>query len=120
MERSRKQEKRLAEETGGKRQPGSGNKWFAKGDIESPQTKELIAGGFLIEGKTTAKKQIIVRRSMLEEHFTKALDNNRIGIFQICLDDSVRSPLCIAIVPWDLMSDLMRDFFAASSVKEVL
>ena len=115
MKKSEKQEKKLAKETGGKRQPGSGSQWFAKGDVESPPAKELVAVGFLIEGKTTAKKQIIVRRSMLEEHFTKALDGNRIGIFQICLDDSVRSPLCIAIVPWDLMSDLMREFY-----KEVL
>lgn len=105
----------MAEETGGKRQPGSGSQWHSRGDVESPPAKELVAVGFLIEGKTTAKKQIIVRRSMLEEHFTKALDSNRIGIFQICLDDSVRSPLCIAIVPWDLMSDLMREFY-----KEVL
>jgi len=115
VNKSNKQEKRLAKETGGKRQPGSGSQWHSKGDVESPPVKELVALGFLIEGKTTAKKQITIRRSMLEEHFTKALDNNRIGIFQICLDDNVRNPLCIAIVPWDFMSEMMRNFY-----KEIL
>ena len=113
--KSKKQEKRIAKETGGKRQPASGARWQAKGDVEGPPTKGLIADGFLIEGKTTAKKQVTLRRSMLEDHFNKAIDSNRIGILQICMDDNARSPLCFAIAPWDLMNELMRAYY-----KEVL
>jgi len=113
--KSKKQEKRIANEIGGKRQPASGSQWHSKGDAEGPPTEGLIAIGFLIEGKTTAKKQVTLRRSMLEDHFNKAIESNRIGIFQICLDDNARSPLCFAIAPWDLMSDLMKAYY-----KEVL
>lgn len=111
MGKSRKQEERIAKETGGKKQPASGSRWHSKGDVKSPSTKGLIADGFLIEGKTTAKKQVTLRRSVLEDHFNKAIESNRIGIFQICLDDDVRSPLCFAIAPWDLMNDLMKAYY---------
>jgi len=115
MDKSRKQEQQIAKETSGKKQPASGSQWHSKGDVKGPPTKGLIADGFLIEGKTTAKKQVTLRRSMLEDHFNKAIDSNRIGILQICLDDNARSPLCFAIAPWDLMSDLMKAYY-----KEVL
>ena len=42
---SQKQEKRIAEEFKGKAQPGSGNKWHSKGDVQSED--------FLIECKQT-------------------------------------------------------------------
>jgi len=111
VSKSKKQEERIAKETGGKRQPASGSRWHSKGDVEGPPTKELIADGFLIEGKTTAKKQITLRRSILEDHFNKAIESNRIGILQICLDDNAHSPLCFAIAPWDLMNELMRAYY---------
>jgi len=115
MKKSKRQEKQIAKETGGKRQPASGARWQAKGDVEGPPTKGLIADGFLIEGKTTARKQVTLRRSMLEDHFNRAIESNRIGIFQICMDDNARSPLCFAIAPWNLMNELMRAYY-----KEIL
>lgn len=115
MSKSKKQEKRIAKETAGKRQPASGARWHSKGDVEGPPTEGLIADGFLIEGKTTGKKQVTLRRSILEDHFNKAIESNRIGILQICLDDNARSPLCFAIMPWDLANELMRAYY-----KEVL
>jgi len=111
MRKSKKQEKQIAKEVGGKRQPASGALWEAKGDVEGPPTEGLIADGFLIEGKTTGKKQVTLRHSMLEDHFNKAIESNRIGILQICLDDNARSPLCFAIMPWDLANELMRAYY---------
>jgi hypothetical protein len=111
MNKSKKQEERIAKETGGKKQPASGSQWHSKGDVKGPLTKGLIADGFLIEGKTTAKKQITLRRALLEDHFNKGIESNRIGILQICLDDNTRSPLCFAIMPWDLANELMKAYY---------
>lgn len=54
-ERSNKQEKRIAEDVGGKRQPASGSRWGSKRDIVSPN--------FLIEAKSTKhpKKSVQIK-----------------------------------------------------------
>ena len=54
--KSKKQEERIAKEPGGKRQPASGARWQAKGDVEGPPTEGLIADGFLIEGEILSKE----------------------------------------------------------------
>ena len=45
QQHARRSEEQAAKQAGGKRQPGSGSRWFAKGDVR--------ANGFLIEDKYT-------------------------------------------------------------------
>jgi Holliday junction resolvase len=75
LDRSRKQEKRLAKSFGGKTRPGSGNKEFYKGDIKSKI--------HLIEAKTTEKKQIILKLEWLEKIRTEACRYGRIPALAI-------------------------------------
>ena len=49
----KRQEKRIAKETGGKRQPGSGSGWLHQNDVKDPQ--------FLREMKQTDGKSISIK-----------------------------------------------------------
>jgi hypothetical protein len=54
--RARKSEQQAAREQGGRRQPASGSKWFAKGDLR--------ANGFLIDDKFTDDASFRITRDM--------------------------------------------------------
>ena len=58
--KSRKQELRIAEDIGGRRQPGSGNQAHAKGDVRKK-------GEFRIEAKFTRAKQFTLKREELDK-----------------------------------------------------
>lgn len=57
---AQKQERRIAEDIGGKRQPGSGNQVHAKGDVRK---KNFLRG----EAKYTRSKQYILKREELDK-----------------------------------------------------
>lgn len=57
---SRKQEHRIAEDIGGRRQPGSGSQDHAKGDVRKK-------GAFRIEAKYTRAKQFTLKREELDK-----------------------------------------------------
>jgi hypothetical protein len=53
LKRSRRQEKDTATKFGGRQTPGSGNRWYAKGDVRTPE--------LLIENKYTGKTQVTLK-----------------------------------------------------------
>ena len=59
FKQGRKAEQRLAEKIGGRCQPGSGNQWFAKGDVQTAT--------HLIQVKATKAKSYTVTLKELEE-----------------------------------------------------
>lgn len=63
--RARHSETELAKTDGGRRQPASGSKWFAKGDVR--------ANGFLIEDKFTDSDSFRFQRSEWEKATVNAL-----------------------------------------------
>ena len=77
---SDKQENRLAEKSGGRRQPASGALPFAKGDV--------ITGELLIEAKATSKKSLSVKKSWLEKITMEAERVQRVPCLAIHFDDA--------------------------------
>lgn len=69
------QEKRVAEDLGGRRQPGSGNQWHAKGDVKSPE--------FLIECKQTDKLSYRLERAVLDKIETEAILAGKQALLQV-------------------------------------
>lgn len=63
--RARHSEEQLAKLDGGRRQPASGSKWFAKGDVR--------ANGFLIDDKFTDNESFSVTRTEWEKATVNAL-----------------------------------------------
>ncbi|MAP23263.1 MAG: hypothetical protein CL582_20240 [Alteromonadaceae bacterium] len=97
-ERSERQEKRIATDTGGKRQPASGSRWGSKRDIITPQ--------LLIEAKTTTKQKQSV--SIKDLHFLtkQAYQEGKIPAYVIELGDMSE----IAIIPeQDIGQDILMD-----------
>ncbi len=83
--RSRRQEKRV----GGKRQPGSGNQWFAKGDVV---LKEL-----LVECKRTDKESITLKLSDLLKIKIEAAMADKEAVLQLEIGEAR-----FAVIAWDL------------------
>jgi hypothetical protein len=83
--RSLKQEKRIAKDTGGKRQPASGARWGARRDVVLPR--------FKIEAKTTKHSTFSVDVRDLGFLKQQAYLENRIGVYIIELDG--KEELCI-------------------------
>jgi hypothetical protein len=65
QKRSQQHEKSLAAKTGGRRTPGSGSQWFAKGDVRTDH--------LLIEAKYTGKRQITIKAEVLEKISEEAI-----------------------------------------------
>lgn len=72
---SQRQERRIANTFGGRRTPGSGNKWFAKNDVRSQDVS--------FEVKYTGKKQYTLKASELEQGEKNALIDGRDFVFGI-------------------------------------
>lgn len=69
------QEARIAAALGGRRRPGSGAFWSAKGDVRT--------NGELIEAKYTAKKQITVSAAVLRKIELEAVSEGRMPVLAI-------------------------------------
>ena len=69
------QESRLANLTGGVRQPGSGNGWARKNDVRSK--------GHLIEAKWTSAKSFIIKLAELRQLEHNAVIDSRTPVFCI-------------------------------------
>lgn len=63
--RARQSEEATAKSDGGRRQPASGSKWYAKGDVR--------ANGFLIDDKFTDNKSFSITDRMVEKGMAEAL-----------------------------------------------
>ena len=71
------QEKRIAKAVGGKVNAGSGA-FDRKGDVRSPT--------YHIEAKWTAKKQVTIKASVLEENIREALIEGRLPVLALELN----------------------------------
>lgn len=68
-------EKRVAKLTGSRRQPGSGSRWYGKGDLKSQSE--------LIEVKATARKSYILKLATLRKIEREAAAQDRDPLFVI-------------------------------------
>lgn len=75
---SRKQERRVAEDMGGRTTPGSGSKWFVKNDVLAP--------GWSVECKTTTGTSYSLKLKDLKTAEKNALLDNRQMAFVIAMD----------------------------------
>jgi len=98
-ERSKKQEKRIAEDVGGKRQPASGSRWGCKRDIVSPR--------LLIEAKTTRSAKQAV--SIKDLHFLtkQAYQQGKIPAYVIELGSKEE---VVVIHSQDIAEDVFSEF----------
>lgn len=77
---SQKQERRLADRTGGRTVGGSGNSWSHKGDV--------IAGDLHIEAKWTGKNSFSVSAALWRKLETEAVRSGKMPVLAIRLDPS--------------------------------
>ena len=79
-ERSEKQEKKIAEDLGGKRQPASGSRWGYRRDVKTPAV--------LVEAKTTTSKAFSVLFKDLEFIRRQAYNTGRIPAYMVSVGGS--------------------------------
>ncbi len=96
-QRSKAQEDRVASQTGGKKTPGSGNKFYAKGDVK---TKHI-----LVECKTTKNDSYSLKKDDFERLMDQALSKALDPVFQVDMPN-----LSLAIVPWANFMTMLGDF----------
>jgi hypothetical protein len=90
---SAKQEKRMAEDLGGRVQPASGALKHAKGDVR-------VMGSVRAEAKYTSKSQYTLKLAELEKIIGEAgLDR---AVLQVCFADRANRPILeLAVFPWN-------------------
>ena len=101
--RSQLQEKRLAEEIGGRVQPASGAMDFAKGDVR-------IAGVVRIECKTTSKASYILKVAELKKIQNEALlGGDDDWAMQIEFQGQAGLNKRVAVIDWYAYEQLRKD-----------
>lgn len=101
------QEELLAGDLGGRRQPGSGSKAYAKGDAKSGD----LYGGFLGECKQTKYASRSIRGDELAKIAHEALAEGKKPLFEIVLkgcDDHMGRQPWVLIPKWVLL-ELLED-----------
>lgn len=93
QERSARQERRIAKDTGGKRQPASGSRWGARRDVVLPR--------FKIEAKTTIHDKFSLDVRDLGYLVREALQEGKVGVYMVEIDGA--EELCI--IPKDEADD---------------
>lgn len=83
-------------DTGGRRQPGSGSQWHAKGDTKSAD--------WLIECKFTDKDQYALKLSVLKSHGMRAILEGKKPLLQIEFGAHR-----YAVVSWEIMLEMMNE-----------
>lgn len=99
MKNWERQEARQAKQHGGRRQPGSGNKWGRPGDI--------IAGDYLIECKTKEKpsKSFTVKKEWLEKNKQEAFLLDKYPMLVFSFGDATDYVVMEAKQFWGLIED---------------
>ena len=90
---SQSQERGVAKKLGGKTQPGSGNKWHAKGDIKSPK--------MLVEAKATFNTSITVKASVWLKIEDEATAIGKIPAMTLRMADGQGRELHLAVISVD-------------------
>jgi hypothetical protein len=96
VKRSIKQEKECAVSVKGKRVPGSGNRWFAKGDVS--------ADGTLTECKFTEFSQYTLKEADLKQIRAKGVLVHKLGVMQIEFINGSK----YAIIPWEVWEEAVN------------
>lgn len=97
IRRSVKQEMCCARSVKGKRVVGSGNRWFAKGDVSGD--------GTLTECKFTECMQYTLKEADLKLIRAKAVLVHKLGVMQIEFVNSGK----YAIIPWDVWEEVIHE-----------
>jgi hypothetical protein len=82
IEKSRKQEGRVAGQIGGKRTPGSGNQWHSKGDVQS--------GTLQVENKRTDTGRYTLKSVELRKYRLLAVKAGKRFVMQVDLSEDPR------------------------------
>ncbi len=82
IDKSRKQEKRVAEQVKGKTTPGSGNQWHTKGDVQSKTLQ--------VENKRTDTGRYILRAKELRRYRVLAAKAGKRFVMQVDLSEDSR------------------------------
>lgn len=77
--RSARQERKIAKETGGKVQPGSGSSPRARGDVKTAEE--------LIEAKFTDRASFVLNKHVWNEHRRRAANQGKEPVMIIAFDD---------------------------------
>ena len=93
LSRSKNQEKEVAGRLLGHTVVGSGNRWYAKGDVKSKD--------WLVECKRTDKQSYSLKKSELEKAIVEAVTDGREMMFQVEIDG-----LKLAIITMDKFVEL--------------
>ncbi len=103
QKRSRLQERRIADDIGGREQPGSGAPWSAKGDVRK-------TGDLRVEAKTTSAKTFILKLREILKIRDEALSG---GVEDWAMQVEFQDPLGrnkkVAVIDWDRFLELRGD-----------
>lgn len=99
---SQRQEKRIADDIGGRTQPGSGSQEFAKSDVRKK-------GEFRVEAKFTRNKSFPLKREILDKISSECVGTEK-PVLQIdFLEDRVGSAKeSWAVIPYEHWEELIR------------
>jgi hypothetical protein len=107
--RVRTQERGIAEDLGGRAQPGSGNQLHKKGDVR-------LKGKYRLEAKLTTSKQFILQRTFLEKISGECSGLERPGLILEYTDRrTLRSLSKWAVIPYDDFLDFSGKREAAAT-----
>jgi hypothetical protein len=100
---SSKQERRVAEELGGRTQKGSGSQWFAKGDVRVP-------GHIRIECKTTSQRFYSLKLKDLQKIRKEALSGmDEDWALQVQFQGAFGMNRKFAVIDWNTVTTLDTD-----------
>lgn len=97
LKRSQRQEKAIAKQYGGRRQPASGGLWFAKGDVKSEKV--------LFEAKSVDGKSYTLKFETLQKIENEALIAGRMAAMQIRFERERRDFVVISDEDFGMLLD---------------
>ena len=95
--RVKHQERTVAVDLGGRRQPGSGSAWYAKGDVKTPK--------YLVECKQTEKKSYSLQLETIRKIEGEAAMAGREALLQVTFIEPGRQSQYM-VVPYHLFLQL--------------
>jgi len=97
-----KQEKGIAKELRGRRQPGSGSVPGRKGDV--------VAGNLLVEAKVTSKLSFSLKLAELTKIMQEAHDQGRVPAFCVRFDQGGPRNSDFVVLTWEFFKELMESY----------
>lgn len=107
--KSDKQERKLAQQTGGRAQPGSGAMWGAKGDTKDKKHFLSSLNAFLHECKFTTKASFSLSTKLWREIEFKAFKEGRKPAMEIKLNEGTVDEIDLIVLSKDDYLELRGD-----------